>query len=211
VATGDALRAQVRGDDTHLAMFDATSAAGHSFVDAVVHGTEELIDDPEFMRATDAWFRWTPREVGGHRDGPALEAAGLSPWRRVFAQLAPRPSGARYHRAWLEATRDVHLATAPAFGVISVRDPAEETQLIEAGRLWQRLHLEATLRQLAMQPLDQWLELIDRTRQRGRAAPLSGTSFAPAGFVPVMMFRAGTPQRSAQPSARRPLDDVIVS
>jgi hypothetical protein len=207
---GAALGAQVREASTSLELFDATSARGRAFAGAIVESTEALIEDDVFMRATDAWFRWTPREVVEHRDGPALDCAGLSPLKRVAAQLGPRPSEASFRSSWLDSTREVHLATAPTFGVIAVRDPSRAAQLVEAGRLYQRIHLEATLRGIAMQPLDQRLELVDRARQRGLAAPgATSVDLAPRGFVPIMMFRAGTPLRAAPPSARRSLDEVL--
>ncbi|MEO7736183.1 MAG: hypothetical protein ABIY55_34815 [Kofleriaceae bacterium] len=94
--------------------------------------------------------------------------------------------------------------------MLAVRDPTSAIQRIEAGRLWQRLHLEATLHGLAMQPLDQWLEVVDRARQRGIDAPspLEG-DLAAVGLTPVMMFRCGMALRPAAASARRQLDDVI--
>jgi len=206
----NALRGQHRDASTALALFVPSSAPGRAFTDAIVDGTRALIEDDVFMRATDAWFRWTPREVDAHRDGPALDCAGLSPLMRIAAQLGPRPSEESFHRSWLTSTREVHLATAAAFGVISVRDPASREQLVDAGRLWQRVHLEATAHGVAMQPLDQWLELVDRARQRGTATPVApGVDHAPRGYVPVLMFRAGRPLREAPPSARRPLDHVI--
>ena len=206
----EALRRQQRDANTSLALFDASCAFGRAFSEAIVTSTRALIEDDVFMRATDAWFRWTPREVNLYRDGPSLDCAGLSTVIRGAAQLGPRPSDHSFRSSWLASTRDVHLATAAAFGVISVRDPARPEQLVEAGRLWQRVHLEATHHGVAMQPLDQWLELMDRTRQRGNAAPLArSVDFASPGYTPVMMFRAGMPLREAPPSARRPLEDVV--
>ena len=205
------LEEQAHGDSAALLLFDASSARGRLFSDVVLAATAALIDDDVFMNATDAWFRWTRRDVREHRDGPALESAGLAAATLVAAELAPRPSAGSYHRSWLAATRDVHLATAPTYGVIAVRDAARPDQLLEAGRLWQRLHLDATLHDVAMQPLDQWLELVDRARQRRTASPPpSASELAPPGFVPVMMFRAGRAVRQAPPSARRHLDDVLL-
>ncbi len=207
----EALRKQQRDTNPLLAMFDASSALGRAFSEAIVTSTQRLIEDDAFMRATDAWFRWTPREINEHRDGPALDCAGLSTLTRVAAQLGPRPSEESFRSSWLASTREVHVATAAAFGVISVRDPARPEQLVEAGRLWQRLHLEATHHGVAMQPLDQWLEFGDRARQRGVAAPSApSVDFASRGYTPVMMFRAGMPRREALPSARRPLEDVLL-
>jgi len=102
------------------------------------------------------------------------------------------------------------VATAASFGVISVRDAARPEQLVDAGRLWQRVHLEATRHGVAMQPLDQWLELVDRSRERGVAPPFAASAeLASPGSTPVMMFRAGMSPGEAEPSARRPLSDVL--
>ncbi len=210
VGAEEAFRRQLRDTNTHLAVFDSSSALGRAFSEAIDTSTHALIEDELFMRATDGWFRWTPREVAARRDGPALDCAGLSPMIRVAAQLGPRQSDESFRRAWLASTREVHLATAAAFGVISVRDPARPAQLVEAGRLWQRVHLEAIRHGVAMQPLDQWLELVDRTRERGLAPPIAtSVAFASRGYTPVLMFRAGLPLREALPSARRALDDVV--
>jgi len=207
-----ALESQVLHPDTALEMFDATSAPGEALSKLILESTQQLLTDTDLMRATDAWFRWTPREVHEHRDGPSLACAGLSAAKRIVAQLLPRPSSASYHRSWLTATRDVHLATAASFGVISVRAPVSPTLLVEAGRLWQRIHLEGTLHGLGMQPLDQWLELVDRARQRGVAPAVEPPlALNHRDFVPIMMFRAGIPLRVAPPSARRALEDVLLA
>lgn len=208
----EALRRQQRHPDTSLLFFEATSVVGRAFSEAILASTEALLQDDVFMRATDSWFRWTPREVAANRDGPSLAGAGLSPALRVAAQLGPRQSKEQFRLSWLASTRDVHLASAAAFGVIGVRDPARPEQLVEAGRLWQRVHLEATRHGLGLQPLDQWLEVLDRARQRGSAPPFTpGVGFASPDHAPVMMFRAGMPLREALPSARRPLDDVLLA
>ena len=206
------LEQQAAGSSAVLALFDASSARGRVFSDVVLAATAALIDDAVFMTATDAWFRWTRRDVREHRDGPALDCAGLVPATLIAAQLAPRPSASRYHDSWLAATRDIHLATAPTYGIIAVPDAARPEELLDAGRLWQRLHLEATLHDVALQPLDQWLELVDRARQRGISLMThSAAQLAPPGFSPVMMFRAGRAVRPALPSARRHLEDVLLS
>lgn len=209
--TQAALHRQVRSGDTALQLFDASSQAGRAFSEVILMSTSALIEDEVFMQATDAWFRWTPSEVRMHLDGPSLDSAGLHPLKRIAAQLGPRPSAERFQGSWLAATRDVHLATAAAFGAVCVRDPERPEQLVEAGRLWQRLHLEATVLGIGMQPLDQWLELIDRARDLSVATPSAPSAdLAPSGFSPILMFRAGSPVREAAPSARRRLDDVLL-
>ncbi len=204
------LRAQVRDPDTALELFAASSPSGRALSEAILSSTRLLVLDDVFMRATDRWFRWTPRDVRRERDGPSLDCAGLAPATRILAELGPRQDEESFHRSWVDATRDIHLATAPVFGILSVRDSTSKEHLIEAGRLWQRLHLEATLHGVAMQPLDQWLEHADRARQLGAPVPSLGMGLA-SGFAPVMMFRAGTALRPARPSARRLLDDVLLA
>jgi hypothetical protein len=157
------------------------------------------------------WFRWTPREVAEHPDGPSLRCAGLSPAVELAAMLGSRQTNKQFDTSWLTTTRQVHLATAPTFGVISVPDAGNRAQLIEAGRLWQRFHLEATLLGLAAQPLDQSIEASERMRVLG-TAPIepSPSTLAPPGFQVAMMFRVGYPKRLAKASARRPLEAVLI-
>jgi hypothetical protein len=168
-----------------------------------------LIADAAFMRASDSWFRWTARDVTEHADGPSLGCAGLAPGVELAAMLGPRPGAQSLHASWLDTTRDVHLATAPAFGFIAVADATDRGQLVEAGRLWQRTQLEATLQGLGMQPLDQALEASDRSKQLGLVeSPPLGTAMV--GGELAMMFRVGFPIRPAAPSPRRPLGEVII-
>jgi len=63
-----------------------------------------------------------------------------------------------FSQKWLEATEKQHCATAPRFGLIAAPNRDDRAQLLEAGRLWQRLHLEATLQGVAMHPLNQMME-----------------------------------------------------
>ena len=118
---------------------------------------------------SDRWFRASSAEIDAHRDGPTLEAAGLSFLTLTFARLFP-VSAEVSHQAWLRQTRDVQLASAPLVGLIAVRDRYDRLSAIAAGRAWQRLHLRATAQGLAMQPLNQPIEMIDRERRAGLGA-----------------------------------------
>jgi hypothetical protein len=210
-ATCGALERQASSSVATLQLFEADSEQGRTFSRLTLAATEALVADAEFMRATDAWFRWTAREVSEHADGPSLRCAGLPQALALAAMLGPRQSAERFHASWLDATRDVHLATAPMFGFIAVPDGGRE-QLIEAGRLWQRVHLEATIHGLGMQPLDQAIEAWERARQREAASiELSLETLAPARAQLALMFRVGYPVRVAVASARRPLSAVFAS
>ncbi len=125
--------------------------------------------------------------------------------------MGPRPGIASFNESWLSATRDVHLATTPVFGIIAVPDAGNPEQLIEAGRRWQRFHLEATIHGLGAHPLDQAIEAVERTRYLS-AAPIqpSPNTLAPSGFQLAIMFRTGYPLHVAHASARRPLASMML-
>ncbi len=201
-AGGDGARALLFADGPERRAFDA----------AVVDATVAIIADAPMIADSDRWFRATPAAIDAHRDGPTLEAAGLSPLTLTFARLfpvSPQASSA----AWLAQTRDVQLASAPLAGLIVVADRYDRRQALAAGRLWQRLHLAATVAGVAMQPLNQPIEMIDRERSTGpgdawsrRIAALTGAK-GQATFV----FRAGAPTRAAPPSPRRRLADIVAT
>lgn len=211
-ALTDALVALSSHPATRLDLFARDEPPGIDFAADIVDATRALIADTTLIRASDAWFRHTPREEAEHRDGPSLRCAGLPAWKRLLATLGPRTDERAAHEGWLALTEQQHCGTAASFGAISVRDAADRAQLLEAGRLWQRIQLLATAHGLGFQPLDQLLELADRERELGlrpdaepRLARLTDASFRP-----VMTFRLGWPQRSAPASARRGLPSFLV-
>ncbi len=182
-----------------------------AFDAAVVEATQAIIADKSMIADSDRWFRSSRAEIEAHRDGPTLEAAGLSFFALTYARLFP-VSVETSHAAWLTNTRDVQLASAPLTGLIAVKDRYDREATIAAGRVWQRLHLSATARGLALQPLNQPIEMIDRERQTGqgdawarRIARLTGDDWQ-ATFA----FRAGASSKAAPPSPRRRLADVIL-
>lgn len=182
-----------------------------AFDAAVVEATQAIIADKSMIADSDRWFRSSRAEIEAHRDGPTLDAAGLSFFALTYARLFP-VSAETSHAAWLTNTRDVQLASAPLTGLIAVKDRYDREATIAAGRVWQRLHLGATARGLALQPLNQPIEMVDRERQTGqgdawarRIARLTGDDWQ-ATFA----FRAGASSQAAPPSPRRKLADVIL-
>ena len=98
-------------------------------------------------------------------------------------------------------------------GLIAVRDRYDRPQSIAAGRCWQRLHLDATLNGVALQPVNQPIERIDREQQTGgsdacarRIADLTGP-----GWQATFSFRAGYCDRQGPASPRRRLADVVLA
>ena len=200
------------GDDqgARVVLFDEGEDR-RAFDAAVVEATQAIIDDKTMIADSDRWFRSSPAEIEAYRDGPTLDAAGLSFFALTYARLfsvSPETS----HSAWLRNTRDVQLASAPLTGLIAVSDRYDRKATLAAGRLWQRLHLSAAARGLAMQPLNQPIEMIDRERQTGqgdqwakRIARLTGDE-----WQATFSFRAGFASRPAPPSPRRRLKDVVL-
>jgi len=177
---------------------------------AVVEATEAIIADQTMVADSDRWFRASSAEIDAHRDGPTLEAAGLSSLTLMLARLFPVPAETS-HKGWMDQTRDVQVASAPAVGLIAVRDRYDRVSAIAAGRVWQRLHLSATALGMAMQPLNQPIEMIDRERQAGlgaawaaRVARLTGDD-----WQATFSFRAGFASQTAPASPRRRLKDVL--
>ena len=116
-------------------------------------------------------------------------------------------------RIWLDATREVHVATAPAFGLLLARDPRDPRQCVDGGRLWQRMHLWAQSRGIAMHPLNQMPERADREHSTGAAPRFQRVLQTLAGdgaWHALMPFRLGHPTVAALPSPRRALEDVLL-
>ncbi len=201
-------------DDQDVRLF-LFSAAGErkQFGDLVLAATEAIIADPEMVAASDRWFRHRWFDVQRKRDGLTLDAAGLGALVTVMGKLMPPASGETSHRYWRDATRDVQIPTTALFGLIAVRDLYDRPQALRAGQRWQRLHLMGTARGVAMQPINQPVEMVDRERELGKpphAAQALAALTGEAGWRPTFAFRAGLPTRPAGASPRRPVDAVVL-
>ncbi len=198
----DDVRLFLFADGPQRALFDA----------AVVDATEAIIADAQMIADSDHWLRTSRDEIEAHRDGPTLDAAGLSFFTLLLAKTFPVSAEAS-HQGWLAQTRDRQVPSASLTGFIAVRDRYDREMAIAAGRTWQRLHLYATVNGVAMQPLNQPIEMIDREKQRGagtdwarRVEALTSSPDWQATFA----FRAGMPLDNAPPSPRRTLKDVLL-
>jgi hypothetical protein len=177
-----------------------------------VSATEDIIADHDMAEASARWFRLDWQSMQEHRDGITMDAVGLPPLLNVLAKIAPAVSSAQADRQWLNATRDVHVKTAAVLGVIAVRDLYDVPTTLAAGRAWQRLHLWATSRGLAAQPINQAAERVDREAELGRpprmAEALAQVTADPA-WRPTFIFRMGFADRPARLSPRRPVSAVV--
>ena len=131
--------------------------------------------------------------------------------QRILVRMLPPSSQATMQQGWLDATRDRQVSTAAAFGVITVRNATDQRQRLMAGRLLQRIHLYATTKGLALQPLNQIFERADREASAGLAPVFTGAAdhMSPDGWHGVTAFRIGYPVSPASLSPRRSAEDVI--
>jgi len=177
----------------------------------IVDATQAIVDDVEQSKDSFAWLRMSRDELDAHRDGLTLDTQGLSPLVLALAKILPATSRTAGDAFWLEQTRTVHTATAAAYGVVTVSDPADPRLRLLGGRLLQRLHLAATVAGLGLQHMNQVTERIDRDVQLGQPArfgPRMDGLLAATDQHALSTFRLGHPVRSARLSPRRPVGEV---
>jgi hypothetical protein len=178
----------------------------------IVEATERIVGDPQMSADSASWFRVGRRDIEAHRDGVTIDTSGASWTMTAISKLLPDLDPKSADRYWLSMTRETHVATAPALGIILVRDRLDMQAAIDAGRCWQRLHLLATAEGLAAQPLNQPVEWVDRAAMLGKSDALGvamATVASAPGWQPTFVFRLGSAEHAAAPSPRRPLEEVI--
>ena len=182
--------------------------------DLYVEATEAIVTDQDMSVEGFSWFRNDRSDIDRHRDGLTLDCQGLDGFTLFMAKILPAQSRAGGDQFWVTATRDVHTATAAAYGVICVPDTANPEQRLHGGRLLQHVHLAATTAGLGLHHMNQITERIARDaaqqlpdRFSDRWSDIIGIP-AQEGLV---SFRVGNPARLPNPSPRRPLADVLIT
>lgn len=209
----DAFQRQVKHPATCLKMFPAESTEGVLFAEGTIDATAKFIADEEMVRDSHRWFRATLQEMNDKRDGPALIEMGMPEWKTRVALALPDSWLGDWGKNWLQMTEHQHCRTTPRFGIIAVNDRQDRAQLLEAGRLWQRLHLEATLQGIAMHPLNQMMEIYDRDCSNNYisiAGARLDRMMGDGDWRPVFGFRCGFASQPATPSARRGVSEILV-
>jgi hypothetical protein len=179
----------------------------------LVAATEAIIRDPDQSRSDYAWLRQTWDQIQRQRDGITIDAAGLPELTETLAKLLPAQSRQATDDAWLTATRDRHTKTAAAYGIVAVRDAADDRQRLAGGRLLERVHLWASGNGIALQHMNQLTERADRERELGISPQFDEAlaQFMPDGWQALSLVRVGYPTHSPNKSPRRALEAVIVT
>ena len=115
--------------------------------------------------------------------------------------------------AWVEATQ-MQVDTAPMIGVVMLRDPYHLAAVVRAGRVWQRIHVEAVRRGLAAQPLNQVLWRMEYEENLSGSSPFAPTVYellATPEWRPTHFFRLGYAKSEAPAIPRRSIDAVVLA
>jgi nitroreductase len=207
----DALRALADSPGIGLVWF-TTSAQKQAFSEMTVRATQAIIADEQQAADDFRWYRSDWHDIQQHKDGITIDPSGQSALIRAVSKLIPT-SRKQNNDGWLAGTRNTQLPTAAAFGALVLSDPGDRGQRLEAGRIWQRLHLAATVDGLGMQPLCQIPERIDRETSAGLRPEFTDAiaPMLPPGSHPVMTFRIGYPTARSPLSPRRPAADILTT
>jgi len=186
----------------------ASTALGALYVEA----TQAIAADTAQSKEAFSWFRNDRTDIERYRDGLTLDCQGLSGITLVAAKLLPAQNRADGDAFWIKATREVHTATAAAYGIITVDDVSDRTAQVVGGRLLSRLHLAATSLGLGLHHMNQITERIDRDRMTGAADVFSarwGDVLGIPASTALVSFRIGHPVRSPASSPRRAIADMV--
>ncbi|WP_328484278.1 hypothetical protein OHS71_40510 [Streptomyces sp. NBC_00377] len=177
-----------------------------------VEATEAITADTAQSTEAFSWFRSARGSIDKYRDGLTLDAQGLGDLALFAAKLLPAQSRTDGDAYWVKATREVHTATAAAYGVITVDDVTDRSAQVNGGRLLARMHLTATALGLGLHHMNQITERIDRDKAVGNPDVFSARWAALLGRPAssgLLSFRIGHPERTPGLSPRRSLDDVV--
>jgi hypothetical protein len=187
-------------------------AARAQFSRVALESTEALIADEQQSKDSHAWWRQDWDQLQETADGITLDTQALGPITPI-AKIVPDLSRQQNDAAFVKNVRETMLPTAAAFGILAVKDRSDHTQRLNCGRAWERIHLWGTTQGIAMQPLNQMCERVDRELQLG-SEPVIGNAVRALlnddSWGAVMPFRLGYPTNKVNLSPRRGLGKVIV-
>ena len=182
------------------------------FSQVALQATEDLIADEQQSMDSHFWWRHDWDELQEKADGLTLDAQSLGSITPI-AKILPDLPREQNDQAFVKNLREIMLPTAAAFGILAIKDWENNEQRLKCGRIWQRIHLWGTMQGLAMQPLNQMCERVDREIQLGTDMKIGRqvrALLANDDWHAVMPFRLGYPTDAPNLSPRRGLDQVIL-
>lgn len=182
------------------------------FTEGSIQATNAIITDAIMSHDSAQWFRHTWKDVQKYKDGPYIDTAGASQLMRALVKMLPPVSEEVGNKYWLDATATT-LTTTPLMGFLAVRELYDQSQAMQAGQVWQRIHLWATTQGMSMQPVNQMLEIVDRERELGKDASMARFMNEMTGesdWKPTFAFRVGYPTMPPLESPRRSVQEVLL-
>ncbi|UOE95426.1 twin-arginine translocation signal domain-containing protein [Alkalihalobacillus sp. LMS39] len=199
-------------DPITLSLF--TSKKEKQFISqSITDATQAFISTKVLSQETNKWFRQSWDDLQSYRDGITLDAQGESFFIRFFGKILPPLDNESSDQFWLKATKNRHTDTAYGYGVLSVSTSNHLVENIQLGRVWQRIHLQATNQGIGMHPLNQLNEMADfetHSKSQPHFTSLLDQITIPKGQKAKFIFRYGYPSIEAKPSPRRSIESIIV-
>lgn len=209
--TFEEINALVTEPDVRL-FWCKSEAERAQFSKVAIEATEALIADEQQSQDSHRWWRQDWDQLQESADGITLDTQSLGPITPI-AKILPDLPRRQNDASFVKNVRAIMLPTAAAFGILAVKDGSDNVQRLSCGRVWERIHLWGTVQGLAMQPLNQMCERVDREIQLG-SEPVIGNAVRGLlnddAWQAIMPFRLGYPTGNTNPSPRRGLDRVIV-
>jgi hypothetical protein len=130
--------------------------------DLILQATQAIVTDKQQSYDDFKWYRPNWQDIQTYKDGLTVDTSGTPWFIDVLAKILPPISEEAFDSSQLQLAKDTYIATAAAFGIIAVHDVFENSQRLQGGMFYQRMHLWATSNGLAMQPMNQMTERADR-------------------------------------------------
>ena len=209
--TFEAIEALIAEADLRLFWYK-DEAASAQFSKVAIESAEALVADDQQSMDSHAWWRQDWDQLQEKEDGITLDAQALGPVITPITKILPDLSRQQNDASFVKNVREIMLPTAAAFGILTVKDSNNNAQRLNCGRAWERIHLWSTTQGLAMQPLNQMCERVDREIQIG-SEPVIGNAVRALvnddSWHAIMPFRLGYPTQKVYASPRRGLGKVI--
>eukprot|EP01083_Nonionella_stella_P209007 758038_1 len=191
--------------------------------DLEVEATKAITEDEDQSTGSFVWVHKTCKSYKEHKDGIWYDSLAFPPDLDFMSKYLPPLSRPVADEYWLETIRKQHT-TSSLFGMICVEDGHNNTQRMLVGRLWEKIHLFATISGVDMQPLNQIFERMDREYSKDGQGEFIERTHALLSDVfgfdsddnnldqCVFAFRAGfaISDIGNSVSARRSIDEVII-
>jgi nitroreductase len=181
---------------------------GHRALDALANLSREsvrsFLQTDQRHRDGMRWFRITREDWERHCDGIAVFTGDASPVVKQYIEWFATPEevmSASFKQGEIDIVDRIAPAT-PLWGLIFATRATQNLR-VQAGRMAERVYLDATQRGLSVQPICYPTEVDTGREQLRRLASLRPEA------EPLFLFRVGQSTHRAR-SVRRPLSDVLM-